>query len=78
MKKNLAKEVLVDICTGDDQLLEKTCRHKNINCSTQVEQLTKKMKTGQKSSAVRVFQAVSLLDKKNINCSNCNWSTKVL
>ena len=32
----------------------------------------------QKSSAVRVFRAVSLLDKKNINCLNCNWLTKVL
>ena len=37
-----------------------------------------KLAENQKSSAVRVFRAVSLFDKNNINCSNCNWSTKVL
>jgi hypothetical protein len=30
------------------------------------------------STGLTVFRAVSLLDKKINNCSNCNWSIKVL
>ncbi len=70
---------------GDDQLLKigqlkKTGRHKNINCSAQVKQLTKKVKTGQKSKIICRTCILSSFTfrQKNINCSNCNWSTKVL
>ena len=57
-------------------LLEKTARHQNLDCSTLFEQMPKKMKLLEKAQKSH-FEQMQFLDQ-NVNCSNCNCSTKTL
>jgi len=62
------------------RLLEKTARHKNINCLTPFEQMSLFLSTAriQLIFGDQLDSSNFTFRQKNINCSNCNWSTKVL
>ncbi len=57
-------------------LLEKTARHQNLDCSTLFEQMPKKNKLLEKPPKSH-FEQMQVLEQ-NVNCSNCNCSTKTL
>ncbi len=66
--------------TAQNSFARKNWSTQFFNCSTPFKQMTKKVKTGWQTKIIcrRCISSSFTFRQKNINCSNCKWSMKVL
>jgi hypothetical protein len=71
---------LGSISTAQIAIAQKNWSTQKYNCLTPFEQMSKKLTTSQKSKIIcrTCISSSFTFRQKSNDCSNCNWSTKVL